>query len=101
MNNRFKETNQIVKTVLTEEPETRNSDDALYLAVIKRLDLDIITLPFYVFIKRRKEKGLPPYETVRRSRQKIQEEFPELRANDEVEIMRNLNEEYYRRFARG
>lgn len=96
----LKNTQVLVKQILEEEPITRNSDDELYVSVCKRINKDSVSMPFYLFMQNRGKNGLPPFESVRRSRQKVQEIYPELKANEEVEIWRNLNEEYYRRFAR-
>lgn len=43
----------------------------------------------------------PPFESVRRTRQKVQEKYPDLAASEEVEAGRELNETAYREFARG
>ena len=44
---------------------------------------------------------LPAFETVRRSRQWVQEHFFEYRADDDVAAHRTLNEEAFKDFARG
>jgi len=49
----------------------------------------------------RKAYGLPPFESVRRSRQKAQEKNPALAALPEVEAVRIAEEEKFREFARG
>ena len=94
-----------VKGVLERIPKARNSDDILYYYVCRRMlhekGFNIDNLNFSSIFLRRKEYGIPPFETVRRSRQKIQSEIPELRANADVEAMREVLEEEYKAYARG
>jgi hypothetical protein len=61
------------------------------------------SLSFYdsrYFLLNKKRLGFPPFETVRRSRQKLQRKFPELRANKEVAEQRADNETAYRQFVK-
>ena len=74
----------IVKTVLREEPYTRESDTALYLAVCKRINPDACNMSFSTVFEHRKELGIPNMETVRRSRQNLQSKYESLRASEEV-----------------
>lgn len=93
-------TTEIVKDLLTRIPATRNNDDYLYYKVCERLNKKSCGLPFNMVIMNRKEYGFPGFETVRRSRQKLQQHFPELAGCDVVEAHRNVNEEVFRDFAR-
>lgn len=97
----LKNTSDIVKVILQKYPVTRNSDDLLYLYVCEYIDGAHTNLPFWEFMKERKEYGYPPFESVRRSRQKIQAEFPELASNKVVQAKRTQNEKIYKEFARG
>lgn len=94
-----------VKAILEKDVQSRNSDDRLYYLVCKeRLEEDgfnFMDLSFAAAMLYRKQYGIPPYESVRRTRQKIQQAFPELRGNTEVEAMRMVKEEEYRAYARG
>lgn len=47
-----------------------------------------------------KSLNLPPFESVRRARQKIQRAHPELRSTPEVEEQKILNEEIVRDYAK-
>ena len=58
-------------------------------------------MPFCQVMAHRKELGLPVFESVRRSRQKVQAAHPELAACDEVAAFRDENEQKYRAYARG
>ena len=94
-----------VLDVLKLYPDTRNSDDLLYYYICRRKLLEngygIANMHFADVWLFRKEFGIPPFETVRRTRQKIQQTIPELRGDTEVEAMRMVKEEEYRAYARG
>lgn len=97
----LKNTTERVKRILINEPATRNSDDLLYLKVCESINVVAVNVPFKEMLLKRKEWGLPPFESVRRSRQKVQAENPELSGNTSVEGHRKLNEEVFREYARG
>lgn len=100
----LKNTTAIVKAILEKDQRARNSDNFLYLRVIEHIaeregfNLRYITVS--VFLKYMGAYGFPPFETVRRARQKIQREFPELSASKEVTDQRAENEEVFREYAR-
>ena len=94
-------TTDIVKIILTKYQDTRNSDDLLYVYVCEYIDGAPTDLPFWKFMQERKEYGYPPFESVRRSRQKLQATFPELAGSKVVEAKRAENEKIYREYARG
>lgn len=103
--NELKNTTKLVKTILEEDKQARNSDSFLYLKVIetiadqKGINLYGISIP--IFLVSMKENGFPGFETVRRTRQKVQQHHPELAACDKVKGMRMVNETEFRRYARG
>ena len=97
----IKQTSAIVKQILKAVPETRNSDDLLYIQVCSRMNDKALTMPFCQVLGMRKQLGLPPFESVRRTRQKIQSTHPELAGADEVEGKRKLNEEIVKEYAKG
>lgn len=97
-------TTEIVKEILGSCPDARNSDNTLYLQVLKvvgeqkGINLeDMSVLSFFLKIK---ELGVPSIETVGRCRRKIVETHPELAGNDTVEGFRTANEEEFREYAR-
>lgn len=92
-------TQDIVQSVLKENPQTRNSDQLLYLKVVERINPLVLNQPFWYAMTSMKELGIPPFETVRRTRQKLQREFPTLRANEDAEAQRMLNECVYKEYA--
>jgi hypothetical protein len=99
--NKLKSTKELVKSILEEVEETRSSDMQLYFEVCNRINPESLDAPFCVVIMNLDKLHLPPFESVRRSRQKIQAECPHLAASPEIQIFRAENEEVYRDFARG
>lgn len=97
-------TKALVKTILEEDQEARNSDNYLYLKVLEYIatqsgyNLHSFRVPF--FLQHMAEYGFPPFESVRRARQKAQAEFPKLAASKEVVEQRADNEKIYKNFAR-
>lgn len=90
------ETKKMVRGILERCPETRDNDDLLYLRVIRRYSADHLTLN--EFFTSRAALGIPSFETVRRSRQKVQEENPALKGKRVEE--RAEAEEAFRDFAK-
>lgn len=94
---------RVVKEVLTDIPDTRNSDSYLYLKVLERFageyDLRSMTVPY--FLCNIKKLKFPYFETVRRARQKIQERCPELQAKSEIQVVREAKEEVFHNYAIG
>jgi hypothetical protein len=97
----LKNTSDIVKVILQRCPDARNSDDFLYLKVCEYVNGTHISLPFWKVLQDRKYFGYPPFESVRRSRQKLQSTYPELASSKVVEAKRTQNEKIYEEFARG
>lgn len=84
-----------VQQILEEYPIARSDDRFLVTAVYsKYIDVD---MPFRQVMK---DYTLPPFESIRRSRQKIQETRPDLRANADIEQIRMDLQEEYIEFAR-
>ena len=98
--NNIKKTSDIVKEILKYVPQTRNNDMLLYYEVCKAIDKTVLKLPFWVVILDLKGHGIPPFETVRRTRQKVQQCCPELAACEDVKAMRTVQEEKYKSYAR-
>lgn len=102
----LKATAHIVKHVLEEDKRTRNSDSFLYLKVLEYIaersdcpDLKSLTVPR--FLLNMKEYGFPPFESVRRNRQLMQQRYPELAAEDPIDAHRLVNEERMLEYVRG
>lgn len=96
----LKQTNAIVRHILGTQPKARNSDDYLYVKVCEYINPGYITLPFGEVILNRKDFHFPAFESVRRTRQKLQADHPELYAADaDVEAQRDLNEDTFRQYS--
>lgn len=101
----LKNTTALVKSILEQDKQSRNSDSFLYLKVLtaeakqKGIDLEKMTVPY--FLLNLHGAGLPPFESVRRARQKIQASYPELAACERVGGFRAENERDFRAYAVG
>ena len=101
----LKTTTSLVRSILEEDKQARNSDSFLYLKVVERvaeekgINLWGISVPMFLFYI--KDYGFPPFESVRRTRQKVQQQHPELAACEKVAEMRKANEAEFRDYARG
>lgn len=102
--NELKTVTGIVKAILEEDKQARNSDSFLYLKVIEtvaeRKGINLFGISVPVFLVSMKENGFPPFESVRRTRQKLQEHHPDLAACEKVQDMRMIRETEFRQYAR-
>ena len=94
----------LVKAILEADTMARNSDSYLYLRVIdtvaKTNNVNLQNISVIDFLNMLPVSVFPQFESVRRSRQKVQAEFPYLGACEKVSEYRAENEEEYRDFAR-
>lgn len=95
----------LVKDILEQDVKARNSDSYLYLKVLNTIarskKFDVSSVSITEFLMKMGEWGFPPFESVRRSRQQLQHDFPDLSACEEVQAVRDENEVVFREFARG
>lgn len=103
--NDLKQTTKIVKAILEIDERARNNDGYLYIKVLEVRGLqdgvDYISLPVKDFLPYVNSMGVPNAETVRRTRQKVQQHHPELSACAAVKGLRMINETEFRRYSRG
>lgn len=101
----IKNTNDLVLEILKQSPKARSSDNYLYYSVIaiigKRNGIDIEKMSVPHYLLHLKEYGFPAFETVRRTRQKIQATHPDLAGEDAIEKQRTANEAVFRGYAKG
>ena len=94
----------LVKDILREDQRARNSDSLLYLRVLKHIESEqmekLASVTVFDFLLNLQGKVYPCFESVRRARQKIQREYPELSASEEVQAYRAENEAMYHEYAR-
>lgn len=88
----------LVKKILEENVLARNSDRVLYFYILRAIDETALSMSTKDFLLH--AENVPSFETVRRTRQKVQEQNPELRASDKVKEYRRENEKEYLQFAR-
>ena len=95
----------LVRNILESNPQTRNSDGLLWLEVLehqaseKGIDLRMYSVTS--FLPQIGELGFSPFESVRRTRQKLQAAYPHLAAVEAVRAFRAEQEAEYRAYARG
>jgi hypothetical protein len=91
---------ELVKTIMEQQPETRSSDNLLYIEVLKRTtSQNVLNMPVWLFYQNLTEWQLPSIETVGRCRRKAQQENPHLKAKPEVEGFRYDRETEFIEFA--
>lgn len=86
----------IVRNILLKDEKARNSDNYLYVQVIRVLCPGAVGKRFDEVMLNLTEMGCPCFETVRRERQYAQAEFPQLKANDKVRSFRSIKEEEFK-----
>ena len=101
----LKNTTALVRSILERDSQCRNSDSLLYMRVLatvgnqKGLDINAMSVPYFLLNLHGTE--FPPFESVRRARQKVQAKYPELAASDKVNRFRAENEAEFRAYAAG
>lgn len=95
----------IVKRLLVEQPETRGNDNLMIQKVLEvyaeHYGVDLEETSIVTFLHQYAGAEFPAFESIRRSRQKVQQQYPELRADETVQKYRAEQEAQYREFARG
>lgn len=98
-------TRETVRKIMELVPVTRKDDYILYLFVCmihaNKMGIDLEKVSVYKFLSETHYRGFPVFETVRRSRQNIQEKIPELAAGERCKTYRRAKEEAFRAFSRG
>lgn len=93
---------ELVRIVLEQQPETRSSDNLLYIEVLRRCtNQKVLDMPVWMFYQNQREWQLPSIETVGRCRRKAQQENPHLKATAEVQDFRYDKEAEFVQFAKG
>lgn len=100
-------TKALVQSILEKDEMARNSDYILYLRVLQTISNSrndavlLSTIDKFLEMLTKANCPYPGFETVRRSRQKVQAECPWLCGCEKVEAFREENENVFREFARG
>ena len=77
----MKTTTDIVKQILTEHPSTRNHDVPLFQKVFLQYGVKTDMVSYDYVCNKILSKEIPSHESIRRSRQKLQEHNPGLRGS--------------------
>lgn len=89
-----------VRAILIDHQEARDDDMVLFLLYCNHYcEAEVGKLPFEVVMKNYKEFQIPYFESVRRTRQKIQAATPELGCGSDVRRARRKQEGKYKAYA--
>lgn len=101
--NELKNVTELVKIILTADERARNNDSFLYLRVLEyyacNSGIDLKRTSVQWFYENLAGWGFPPSESVRRARQKVQAQYPELAATERVRKKRMEKEREFRAYA--
>lgn len=89
-----------VRAVLEKDEEARNDDMLLYLKVCNSYLKDTGVMPFAEVMLQYRYLGLPSFESVGRTRRKLQAKFPELTGSVRAQKLRSAGEKAYRKYAK-
>lgn len=90
----------VVRDILSWNPNTRDDDFILIYEVYKVINPQMLSKRFDEILMLHKHYGLPSFESIRRTRQKVQQQNPNLRASEKMKDLRRINEEYYKYFSK-
>lgn len=94
----MKDLSEVVKKVLTEHPDSRDDDFKVIGYVVKAMSPDAMKLTFGQVLWNHNKLNLPSFETIRRTRQKLQHDHEELRGELYQKRMENQSE-YIEKFS--
>lgn len=89
-----------VRKIMVDTPEARNNDGLLTALVDIQLNPLVAELPYKEVMANRAAFGLPPCESIRRSRQKAQETTPGLASDKKIAKLRKAQREEIEEFVR-
>lgn len=90
---------QLVKTTLENYPQTRNSDALLYITIINRMSPKTAKRSYEDVMLRACEMGLPNYDTVSRTRRKLQAKYKALQGETKVKKIRRDRYKVFKEYA--
>ena len=89
-----------VKAILEKNTDARNDDMVLYLALCNVCLKDAGAMPLAEIMTQHKYLGLPSFESVSRTRRKLQAKYPELAGSRPTQKLRATGEKAYRKYAK-
>ena len=78
----------MVKKILEDNPKARDDDFLLICEVYQNIDDSLVDKSFKDVMINHKKNRLPYFESIRRTRQRLQAKYNNLRASEEVETAR-------------
>lgn len=90
---------KIVKIILESDKKYRSSDNLLYLRVLKAFGVNMNT-SIYNFYEHFNDYDVPRFESIARTRRKVQELYPELKSEEPVRKWRKENETAFRKYSK-
>ncbi|MCQ2087670.1 MAG: hypothetical protein MJZ37_06350 [Bacilli bacterium] len=96
----LKSVEAMVKKALEEYPEARSDDFILIARVYEQINPMFMFDNFSYIMTNHKDLHLPCFESIRRTRQKLQSKYEELRPSKEAQEFRTAAEEAYIEYAR-
>lgn len=97
---RVKRVYERVKRILEDTPEARDNDGLLIALFDEEINPSVSGMSYGRVMAHRSELGLPTCESIRRSRQRVQEETPSLASSKAVQKMRDKQRAEYEEFVR-
>lgn len=97
---KLKRVEPVVKEVLEQNEESRSDDFLLITEVYYKLKPECIEMPFSVVMLGHKYLNLPYFESIRRTRQKLQAKYKELRPSEKVQEARTNKQSEYIEYSR-
>lgn len=95
----FVKVETVVENILEKHKETRSDDYLLFLLVIKRMKPNLLNKTLDEVFRGHYKNGLPNWETVTRTRRKIQRNRPEL-CDDRTILKRSDRQKEFENYAR-
>lgn len=89
-----------VRAILEKNGDARNDDMVLYLALCNVCLKDAGAMPLAEIMTQHNYLGLPSFESVSRTRRKLQAKHPELAGNRPTQKRRATGERAYRKYAK-
>lgn len=88
-----------VLAILMKYPESRANDFVLYALYLKEHNTELKDAGLIYALMRSKELGMPNYESITRTRRKLQHNDPNLRPPEKTAIARQESEKQFRSYA--
>lgn len=97
---KLQQVKQIVVETLEESLVARDDDMVLYALVCKKVNPDVVKLPFSEVLLDHADYGIPNLESVGRARRKIQEQRQDLQSSQRARQIKAEREEEFVAFSR-